>query len=55
MLNHNKATIEDGLEDDELLFAKIIRDADKLDIITHVITEYDFESVFGIKNLTVTK
>ena len=46
VLNHNKATIEDGLEDDELLFAKIIRDADKLDIITHAITEYDFESVF---------
>lgn len=46
VLNHNKATIEDGLEDDELLFAKIIRDADKLDIIAHVITEYDFESVF---------
>ena len=46
VLNHNKATIEDELEDDELLFAKIIRDADKLDIITHVITEYDFESVF---------
>ena len=55
MLNHNKATIEDGLEDDELLFAKIIRDADKLDIITHVITEYDFESVFWYKEFNCDK
>ncbi len=30
--NHNKFKIEDGLNDEELLFAKIIRDADKLDI-----------------------
>ena len=46
LLNHNKSEIETGLNEDELLFAKIIRDADKLDIITHAITEYDFESVF---------
>ena len=55
VLNHNKATIEDELEDDELLFAKIIRDADKLDIITHVITEYDFESVFWYKEFNCDK
>ena len=30
--NHNKYKIEDGLTEKELLFAKIIRDADKLDI-----------------------
>lgn len=30
--NHNKFRIEDGLSTQELLFAKIIRDADKLDI-----------------------
>lgn len=30
--NHNKYKIEDGLSERELLFAKIIRDADKLDI-----------------------
>lgn len=30
--NHNKYTIEEGLNEKELLFAKIIRDADKLDI-----------------------
>ena len=31
--NHNKFQIEEGLTDKELLFAKIIRDADKLDIL----------------------
>ena len=31
--NHNKYSIEDGLTEKELLFAKIIRDADKLDIL----------------------
>lgn len=30
--NHNKYQIEEGLNDRELLYAKIIRDADKLDI-----------------------
>ena len=46
VLNHNKASIESGLDDEELLFAKIIKDADKLDILCHVINEYDFESIF---------
>lgn len=31
--NHNKYAIEDGLNERELLFAKIIRDADKIDIL----------------------
>jgi putative nucleotidyltransferase with HDIG domain len=31
--NHNKFKIEDGLTSRELLFAKMIRDADKLDIL----------------------
>jgi len=31
--NHNKYEIEEGLSDKELLFCKIIRDADKLDIL----------------------
>lgn len=30
--NHNKFSIEEGLTEEELLFAKIIRDADKTDI-----------------------
>ena len=33
----------------------IIKDADKLDIITHVITEYDFESVFWYKEFNCDK
>ena len=32
VLNHNKNKIDDNLNNEELLFAKIIRDADKLDI-----------------------
>ncbi len=31
--NHNKYSIEDGLSEKELLMAKIVRDADKIDII----------------------
>ena len=31
--NHNKYKIEEGLTEEELLFSKIIRDADKLDIM----------------------
>lgn len=31
--NHNKYAIEEGLNDEELLFSKIIRDADKLDLL----------------------
>ena len=30
--NHNRLTIEDGLDEKTLLFAKLIRDADKCDI-----------------------
>ena len=33
ILNHNKSTIDSNLTGRELLFAKLIRDADKLDII----------------------
>ena len=36
--NHNKYKIEDGLTEEELLYSKIIRDADKLDIF-YVILE----------------
>ena len=31
--NHNKFKIEEGLDDENLLFCKIIRDADKIDIM----------------------
>ncbi len=33
IVNHNKYIIEDGLNDRELLHSKIIRDADKIDIL----------------------
>ena len=43
--NHNKYEIEDGLDERELLFAKIIRDADKTD--NFEVKQYqDFESLF---------
>lgn len=43
--NHNKFEIEDGLDERELLFAKIIRDADKTD--NFEVKQYqDFESLF---------
>lgn len=45
ILNHNKDKIEEGLTEEENLFCKIIRDADKLDIY-YVLCNYDFESAF---------
>lgn len=38
--NHNKFKIEDGLIEKELLFAKIARDADKLDIFFEILTMF---------------
>lgn len=45
VINHNKNRIDDNLNDEEMLFAKIIRDADKLDIY-YMICEYNLSSVF---------
>ena len=45
VLNHNKIEIEDGLTEKELLFAKIIRDADKIDIF-YITTFYEFKPLF---------
>ena len=42
--NHNKFKIEEGLSAEELLFAKIIRDADKLDIL------YEGAEIFWTEN-----
>ena len=48
--NHNKKSIEEGLTDKELLHAKIIRDADKLDNY-RVKKEEKIENIFpGIVN-----
>lgn len=54
VLNHNKNKIDDGLTDDELLFAKLIRDADKLDIY-YTICNYDFESIFWYRDFDCDK
>lgn len=48
IMNHNKYKIEDGLEDKELLHAKIIRDADKTDNY-RVAEQEDTLNVFNFK------
>lgn len=45
ILNHNKGRIEEGLNERELLHAKIIRDADKTDII-YMLTFYDMGTLY---------
>ncbi len=54
ILNHNKPRIEDGLADRELLHAKIIRDADKLDIYYTLLTE-KLENSYGCKDMSKEK
>lgn len=49
VINHNKNKIDDNLNEEEMLFSKIIRDADKLDIY-YTICEYDFPSIFWYKD-----
>ena len=44
--NHNKKQIEEGLSDKELLHAKIIRDADKLDNYYRLKHEQKIENIF---------
>ena len=43
IFNHNKLEIEDGLNDKELLFSKIIRDVDKIDIFRVIAVYFDFK------------
>lgn len=43
--NHNKYKIEDGLDEETLLQAKIIRDADKIDILNLLVFEI-FETLY---------
>lgn len=49
ILNHNKLAIEDNLNERELLHAKIIRDADKLDNF-RVKSEENFENIIDNSN-----
>lgn len=44
--NHNKYKIEDGLNEEELLHSRIIRDSDKIDNFRVKVTE-SFEAIFG--------
>ena len=52
--NHNRSKIEDGLSEKELLFSKIIRDADKLDIFYDINTSY-FPALFWYKGFDQTE
>ena len=45
ILNHNRDKIQEGLDDEQLLYAKMIRDADKLDIY-YTMCKYDFKDTF---------
>lgn len=54
ILNHNKPRIDEGLTDRELLHAKIIRDADKLDIYYTLLTE-KLENSYGCKDFSKEK
>ena len=51
ILNHNRARIESGLNEKELLHAKIIRDADKVDIF-YSLTVYSKEAVWESSDLS---
>ena len=51
ILNHNKGKIEEGLNERELLHAKIIRDSDKTDIF-NVLTMEDIEACYETKDMS---
>lgn len=48
--NHNKLKIEDGLDEEELLYAKMIRDMDKVDIFRTL--AINFEMKFNADEVT---
>lgn len=54
VLNHNRAYIEPNLTEEELLFSKIIRDADKLDIFYNI-TFSEFPAMFWYKDFDCTE
>lgn len=53
--NHNKYKIEEGLSDKEKLFAKIIRDADKIDIMFETVDMFWKGKEDIIENSTITE
>ena len=54
ILNHNKIEIEEGLTEKEKIHAKIIRDADKMDIF-YILTIADKEEIWNNKDLSDEK
>lgn len=54
IINHNRNKIEDGLTEKELLHAKIVRDADKIDIF-YILTFDKIETIYGTKELSNQK
>ena len=53
--NHNKFKIEDGLTEEENKFCKLIRDADKIDILAQRINFWDEETASSKLNPEVKK
>lgn len=53
--NHNKFSIEEGLTEEELLFVKIIRDADKTDIFYESIDMFWKNEENQIENETISE
>ena len=51
IVNHNRAKIEDGLSEREFTHAKIIRDADKTDIL-YILTFDKTKTCYGIEDFT---
>ena len=52
--NHNKSKLEQGLSKEEELYCKIIRDADKLDILYFLNIE-DKEAIYWYKDFNIEK
>lgn len=53
--NHNKFKIEEGLTEKEVLFAKIIRDADKLDIFFEAVKMFWKGKEYEVESSTVSE
>lgn len=43
LINHNKSKIEENLREEEIFFAKFLRDIDKIDIFRQEATSYEWE------------
>lgn len=50
IINHNRNEIEECITERELLHAKIVRDADKIDIL-YILTFDEIETIYGTKEL----